>query len=274
MTLSLMLLAVGLPLADATDTFAELLQHAFYPMLLLVFVIASLGVPIPEDIPLIAAGIILRTHPEIASWPPTLLVSLVGIMSGDVILYSLGRRWGRGVFAHRSVSWLITPHRLDVISARFRKYGVFMVFFGRLFMGIRAAMCLTAGVTRYPFWRFFLADMAGAIVSIPVFIGLGYAFAGMIPTLRSYLFGMQSVLAIALGLVVALVVWYEIRRFRRMRAADAAEQQRLAGLKSETADEPPAAVPASPAGDPAPLTVESAAPAAKRAPAACTPSSV
>ena len=44
------------------------MAHAFYPVLLLVLVAASLGVPIPEDVPLIAAGVILSQQPEAATW--------------------------------------------------------------------------------------------------------------------------------------------------------------------------------------------------------------
>lgn len=208
------------------------LEHAFYPSLLLVFVIASLGVPIPEDIPLIAAGVVLKTHPHVASWTGTLLVSLVGIMSGDIILYSLGRRWGRQVFEHRSVSWLITPRRLELMTERFHRYGVWMVFFGRFMMGVRAVMCLTAGITRYTFWKFFLADLAGAVLSIPFFVVLGYLFAGMLPQLQTMLGRFQIVLGIVIALVVAGVIYYEVRRMRRQRAAD---------LAAASAQPPPAA---------------------------------
>lgn len=211
---------------DATASLTGLLEHAFYPTLLLVFVIASLGVPIPEDVPLIAAGVLLRTHPGVATWTGTFLVAGVGIMSGDVILYALGRRWGRDVFAHRSVSWLITPARLESLSERFHRHGSWMVFFGRMFVGVRAAMCLTAGITRFPLPRFFLADLAGAALSIPVFVGLGYAFAGMLPTLRTYLANTQIVLTAIGGAAATLFIAYEVRRHRRK--ARAAAQKRAA----------------------------------------------
>ncbi len=222
-------------LSDATSAFVDWMEHAYYPSLLLVFIIASLGVPIPEDIPLIAAGVLIRTHPEIATWIPTFIVAGIGIMSGDVVLYSLGRRWGRGVFGHRSVSWLITPARLEKISESFHRHGTWMVFFGRLFVGIRAAMCLTAGITRFPFWRFLLADAAGAALSIPVFVGLGYAFAGMLPLLRAYLLPTQSAAGIALGLLLVGFVLYEVRKHRRRAAARAAETTSSAVVASAEA---------------------------------------
>jgi membrane protein DedA with SNARE-associated domain len=194
------------------------MQQAFYPVLLLVLVMASLGVPIPEDVPLIAAGVILRTHPGVASWGGTLAVALTGVMCGDVILYRLGERWGPDVFRHRFVRWLITPERLERMSARFRRYGTWMCFFGRFVMGVRGAMCLTAGVTRFPFGRFLMADMCGAVLSIPAFVWLGYWGAGMIPTLEAYVSGLRWIILVLAGALVGGFIVYELRKHRRARA--------------------------------------------------------
>jgi len=239
-SLTILLLAVGL----SEPTVQSWLEHAFYPVLFLLFVVASLGVPIPEDVPLIAAGVILRTHAHVATWNSTLLVSLCGILSGDMILYSLGRRWGPNVFAHRSVNWLITPHRLRVMTARFHRWGVWMCFFGRLVVGVRAAMCLTAGVTRFPFWRFLLADLGGALLSIPLFVGLGYFFAGMIPALQRYVASVQWLLIAAAILAVAGIVWLEWRLLRRHDPPDAQPAGQSAAPAAAVSPDAIAAAPA------------------------------
>lgn len=216
-------------LALSAEWFTEILRHGFYPILLSVFVIASLGVPIPEDIPLIAAGVMLKTHPEIASWPLTIIVSLIGIMSGDVILYSLGRKWGREVFSHKSVAWLITPRRLEIMTEKFHDYGVWMCFFGRFMVGVRAVMCLTAGVTRFPFWKFFLADFCGALLSAPFFIVLGYLFAHALDQVKGYMVNVQYFL-IGAVVIVGIAIWrYEVRRMKKQRAEDEKYQAEHAG---------------------------------------------
>ena len=198
------------------------MQHAFYPVLLLVLVAASLGVPVPEDVPLMAAGVILSQQPEVATWAGTFSIALLGILCGDVVLFVLGKRWGPEVCQHRWVNWLITPARLQKMSEKFNRYGMWMCFFGRFFMGVRAAMCITAGVTRLPFWRFLLADTAGAVLSIPLFIWLGHWFAGMIPTLKTYVHLVQwGLLAIT---VIALVGFIVYRRCRPCKPAPSTRQ--------------------------------------------------
>jgi membrane protein DedA with SNARE-associated domain len=208
------------------------LEWAFYPSLLAVLAGASLGVPIPEDIPLIAAGVLLNTHPEIASWHMTFIVALIGIMSGDLVLYSMGRFFGPAVVNHRFVRWIVTPRRFRNIIRTFRKYGIWAVFFGRFFMGIRAMMCLAAGATRFPYWKFFLADCAGAILSIPLFVVLGYWFADMLPTLRSYLVGVQGALIIAA--VVAVVVILIVMKVRLARRSAAPKAPPMITARSDT----------------------------------------
>jgi len=190
------------------------MQSAFYPVLFTILVAASLGVPIPEDIPLLAAGVLLRTHPGIASWPVTMAVALVGIISGDLILYWLGRRWGPNVVTHRWICWMITPQRFARFSQRFGVHGTWFCFFGRFVVGVRAAMCLTAGATRFPYWRFFLADFAGALLSIPLFLALGYWFAGMLPTIQKLVGEVQLTLLafVTVTLIVLMIVYHRRRR--------------------------------------------------------------
>jgi hypothetical protein len=74
-------------------------------------------------------------------------------------------------------------------------------------------MCITAGVTRFPFWRFLLADVAGAVISIPLFVWLGYWFANVIPTLTTYIHVVRwGMLAAALVILAACLVYWRRRR--------------------------------------------------------------
>ncbi len=208
------------------------MEEAYYPALLIILIVASLGVPIPEDIPLIAAGVLLKTH-GIASWHGTLIVALIGIMSGDLVLYTLGRRWGPDVVSHRSVRWLITPRRFTRLSAEFQRHGTWMCFVGRFIVGVRAAMCMTAGATRFPYWRFFLADFCGALLSVPLFVGLGYFGAYMLPRLMSYLRGVEAlVTAVAAIAVAVLLIAYAVRKRRRARRIGARREAALSAAES------------------------------------------
>ena len=233
-----LLMLATLPLALDVQGWME---HAFYPVLLLVLVAASLGVPIPEDVPLIAAGVILSHHPPIATWLGTLSMALLGIMCGDVVLYVLGKRWGPEACQHRWINWLITPVRLRRMTAKFNRYGMWMCLFSRFFMGVRAAMCITAGATRFPFWRFMVADLAGALASIPLFVWLGYWFATTVPRLKAYIHLVQwGLLAVAIVILAGFVA-YRWRKSREPSAqAHEPRPQQVTVQQSSWAEEAPA----------------------------------
>src|SRR5947208_14005794 len=55
----------------------------------------GLGLPLPEDIPLIIAGAVLCTDPH--SWAITAIAAWCGIIGGDCILYFMGRPCGSAV---------------------------------------------------------------------------------------------------------------------------------------------------------------------------------
>lgn len=209
--------ALAYALMDAGQVQA-LLEQFFYPGLLGILIIASLGLPIPEDIPLIAAGVILRLQPETARWDLTILTALVGIMSGDLVLYTVGRWWGRDVVKHRSVAWLISPALFARAERSFHRWGGWFCFFGRFIVGIRAVMCMTAGATHFPYWRFFLADFCGALLSVPFFIWLGWFFAYTLSDLFRWIAEAQGIAIGIIALLVGAFIVWEIRRMRRARA--------------------------------------------------------
>jgi membrane protein DedA with SNARE-associated domain len=230
------LLAILLVSATETATVEGWMTQAFYPVLFGVLVLGSLGLPIPEDIPLIAAGVLLNTQPGVATWVWTLFVAYLGIMSGDLVLYTLGRRWGPDVVSHRYVRRLITGRQFERATRRFHRWGMWFCFFGRFFMGIRAVMCMTAGAMRYPYWRFFLADSMGAALSIPLFVYLGYWFGDVLPALRKTMGEVQGVLwGVGAIVAIAMIIAYRMRRARRRRrlGAAAAEGQGTAPAVSQ-----------------------------------------
>ncbi len=208
------LLATLLIVANELSHVQDWMSQAFYPVLFFLLVVASLGAPLPEDIPLIAAGVLIKTSPGLASWHGTFIVALVGIMVGDLILYQLGRRWGPGAVSHRYIRWIVTPDRFTRLSQRFARWGALFCFFGRFLMGVRAAMCVTAGATGFPYWRFFLADFAGALLSVPLFVFLGWWFAGMVDQLQAVLGDAKAIALVAI-LIVGGVMYGFYRRRKR-----------------------------------------------------------
>jgi len=205
-----------LPLATffEVNTVKDWLQGGGYGVLFGLLLSCGLGVPIPEDVPLIAAGILIfHQKMSLAIAGP---LAWLGIVGGDCILYTLGYRYGESIVKLPLIGKHVTIPRLHRAEALFRKYGVWMVAIGRLFMGIRGAMVVTAGASRFKFLKFIIADGLAAIVSGGMFMFIGY-WGGeygpqMVHRVREFKYTMW-ILAGVLGIaLIAFFIWRDRNR--------------------------------------------------------------
>ncbi len=118
---------------------------------------AGLGLPIPEEIPILAAGVLAAEG--VVRWWIALPVCLFGVLSGDCVLYWVGRHWGEHILDWRIVRWVLSREREERLKAAYHRHGVKIVFTARHIVGVRAAAFLTAGIVRLPFGRFLAVFM-------------------------------------------------------------------------------------------------------------------
>jgi len=156
----------------------EFVDRFTYAGILIVLLLGSLGVPIPEEMPIVAAGIL--SHEGLMHWWLALPVCLVGVLTGDMVLYWIGRRWGEQVLRWRAVRWVLTPQRAQWLSEGYREHAMKTIATARHVAGLRAAAFLTAGIARVPFWKFLVADAASAAVSVPFAFTLAYVFTNQV----------------------------------------------------------------------------------------------
>lgn len=201
----------------AYATVQAILNKSLYPGMFLLLVIASLGVPIPEDIPLILGGCLcrLRSGGDTREIIYPITIGLIGVLSGDIVLFMGGRRMGIDVLKRRPFRYLVTAEHIAQMQHQFRKRGNWIIFFGRFFAGVRAVMCVTSGICRIPAWKFILIDFTGALISVPFLVGLGWWFSNRI---EKVLRGTVAIERIVGGIVVlVLVIWFVYIYFAKRR---------------------------------------------------------
>jgi membrane protein DedA with SNARE-associated domain len=143
----------------------------------LALVAAGFGAPIPEEFPVIGAGIWVGSNPDLG-WARWLIfpVCLLGVLISDVTLYSIGRFWGSRLLEHRWVARLVPAEKRARIEENFHRYGVKMLLFIRWLPGIRSPMFVTAGMMRLPFTRFLAADGVAAVIGHSLLFFLAWWF--------------------------------------------------------------------------------------------------
>jgi membrane protein DedA with SNARE-associated domain len=176
----------------------------------------GLGLPMPEDIPLLLAGFFIangKMNPVIAC-----TLAWLGIIGGDCVLYSFGRRYGLEITRVPFIGKHVTKERILRAEELFERWGIWVVAVGRMFAGIRGAMVVAAGAIRFNFIKFVIADGLAAVVSGGLFIWLGW-LAGMklgsISEMREKIKDYEHWVFIGIGLLVVGFIVYYYSRMKR-----------------------------------------------------------
>lgn len=189
----------------------ELISDFTYPAVFLILLATGLGVPIPEELPIAIAAMMARW--EVMHWFGALLSCLAGVLAGDILLYWVGRHFGRRILHWSTVRRILTPAREARVMDAYHRHGLKFVVLARLVMGLRAAAFLTAGLVRVPFPRFLLVDLVAVLVSVPLSFGVAYAVADSVAVALARVRELQLWVA-GLALLVA-AGWLIVRRRRR-----------------------------------------------------------
>lgn len=146
------------------------------PLLFLVVMLESFGIPLPGETALIAFGVLAAEGHYGIGW--VIALAAAGAIVGDNLGYwLLGRLGGRALF--RRWSWLrrYSERVLPVAERLMERHGGKTVFFGRFVTVLRYTAAWVAGLGRMPWWRFLVWNAAGGIVWATA-VGLLAYYAG------------------------------------------------------------------------------------------------
>jgi membrane protein DedA with SNARE-associated domain len=206
---------------DISKLIVEWISKGGSAVLFLVLFACGLGLPLPEDIPLITAGFLI--YEGKLNFALAAFSAWCGIIGGDCMLYLLGRKFGHDVSKIPFIGRHVDRKRMARVERWFERWGVWVVAIGRLFAGVRGAMVVVAGATRFTFAKFLIADGLAAIVSGGLFLFLGYKFAANRHRLWHLLHKIKGGMLIGLIALVLLIIVYVL--WRKYRAPHAGEPE-------------------------------------------------
>ena len=187
-------------------------SHIGYPLLFLLVMAESGGVPVPGETALITGGV-LASQGQLQIGL-VILLAAAGAIVGDNLGYLIGRKGGR---------WLLerpgrfSRQRRQVLRTGepfFERHGPKAVFFGRFILGLRVWASWLAGATRMR-WRSFAFWNACGGICWATGVGLLAYYLGHRANNAIQAFGLYGLAAFVLG-VVGVVIAH--RRHRRMTA--------------------------------------------------------
>jgi membrane protein DedA with SNARE-associated domain len=203
------------------DYVTELIARFHYIAPFTVLFLCGLGLPIPEEVALIGAGIVL--HQGKVEFVPITIVCSAAILLGDAVPYWIGRAWGLAALRKRTFSKILHPERFAKLERKFASHGNWVIFSCRFMPGLRIPAYFMAGTLKMAFARFVLLDFLGVLISVPASIWIGRIFGDSMDDLKKHTKDLHLILAFAVFAMAAVIVWTSWKRARDRRAAQAAE---------------------------------------------------
>jgi membrane protein DedA with SNARE-associated domain len=204
----------------------HLISTAGYPLLFLIVMGESSGLPIPGETGLIAAAVLASQGKlDIAV---VIILAAAGAIVGDNIGYLIGRKGGRWLLERPGPFHTQRRNVLIVGEPFFERHGPKAVFFGRFLLGLRVWASWLAGATRMH-WRSFVVWNALGGLTWACAIGLLAYYLGHSASNAIQAFGIYGLVAVAIALSSAFVAH---RRHRR-------RQQQADGPSPAPGDGPP-----------------------------------
>jgi membrane protein DedA with SNARE-associated domain len=195
------------PLVGGKGLTQALIGQLGYVGIALLLVLGGLGLPVPEEAPIVLAAVLSRGGKM--WWPLALAACFAGVLLGDFVVYALGFIYGEKVMSLRLTRKFLSRAREAQIKGYFHRHGFKILILGRFAVGFRTGAYLTAGILKLPPLRLFLTDLVAALLSTLLFFGLGFFFAHQI---ESSFDRVKHGLTASVGAV--LVVWLLYRWYR------------------------------------------------------------
>ena len=152
----------------------------------------------------LVAGILLRL--EVLEIVPTCLMLAVGELTADVLWYWLGIRYGDSFVKKYGRYVGITRTSIAYTKELFEKHHDIIIFTSKITagLGFGTVIMFTAGLSRVPFRRYMMLNIAGQFLWTAGLLSLGY-FLGHLFTEVSNIFEKMALFALGVIILVSII---------------------------------------------------------------------
>ena len=180
--------------------------HHGLPLLFVVIMLESFGLPLPGETALIAFGILAAQGNYSITWV-IVLAAAAAIVGDNLGYWLIGRLGGRALFER----WRLLHRYGDRVLPRaerlMARHGGKTVFLGRFVSILRYTVAWIAGISRMKWWKFLFWNAAGGIAWATA-VGLIAYYAGRTAADAIQRYGLYA----AVGVAVALALGWLARK--------------------------------------------------------------
>ena len=185
------------------------------PLLFVVVMIESFGIPLPGETALIAFGVLASQGHHWIVW--VIVLAAAGAIVGDNLGYWLiGRLGGRELFQRWRFLRRYAERFLPGAERLMAKHGGKTVFFGRFITVLRYTAAWVAGIGRMRWWKFLFWNATGGICWA-IGVGLVAYYAGHAAADAIQRYGIYAAGGIVLALVIGFLVTHRGKKWLENR---------------------------------------------------------
>jgi membrane protein DedA with SNARE-associated domain len=201
-------------------------QYAYQPVLVYSFIVmfmtaSSFGLPIPEEMTLVSAGLVAYMARNPVDFPPPTpdavgvnlvilcLICFFAVLGSDVLIYFIGKVFGKKLIRTKFFNKTIGEKRFNKVNKLFLKYSFWAPGIFRFTPGIRFPGHMSCGLMGIPLWKFVLVDGLAALLSVPTQVLL-VAYYGQVILAKIKEFKIALIIVLA----IAAVIYFGTRAFK------------------------------------------------------------
>ena len=177
-----------------------------------ILLLTGFNIPISADVLIIASALLAATIvPEYAIH--LYLAVFIGCYCSAAIAYWVGRLVGRKLLRFRWFARLLPPERLDKAQKFYHRHGFWTLLVGRFIpFGVRNCLFMSTGMSRLPFKKFALWDLAACFIWSFVLFHLIYYVGQKREILFGYLKVFNIIIFAAFAVTIILFIWYKRKK--------------------------------------------------------------
>ena len=206
-----------------------------YLGIILFLVLTGCGLPIPEEVPIVLAGVLSAKADSqlVPEW--AFAACLVGALLGDCVMYAIGYHFGHNLLReHPKFAKFLRAEREQRFEQAIERHGFKVMLLSRFMVGVRGPVYLAAGVVRMPFRAFLLFDFICATLVVGTFFSISYLYGDQITEMvRDIELTFTLVVLVVLGLVG---LW--MYRRHRLKVLDLSHSDQQGDDRIEQGDGP------------------------------------
>jgi len=215
--LSLLFLNLITSIPDLITKTVETNPYIAYFVISFAMFLENLIPPIPSEIIMPLGGFFVYTGD--LNFYILIVSGLIGTVVGALPWYFLGKLLNEkklSNFIDRKGKFVgISLKDLDKSKLWFDKYGVLLVFWGRLIPGIRTLISVPAGIELMPINKFLIWTSLGSLIWVIFLTSAGYLFGENYKIIGLYIDNFKVILK---PIFVILILFFLIRFFKKLKS--------------------------------------------------------